>query len=209
MGLGVRASLQLRRLDALLEQPLVVVPAAHVGVVDHEVDLGQAVVVARDRDALAPVALQVLPFVPARGPRLAHCVAWQRVAQEGVARGAHDAHVLQVALADLGGLPAALEQRPHEGVCAPVQRDAVGASPVHRRHAAGRDAGAVRHADRVRHDRAVEAHPGRGDTVQVRRAQHRVSAEAGVIGPVLVGDDEQEVRALGHAAHLTRVYRRA
>src|SRR5262249_55928250 len=56
---------------------------------------------------------------------------------------------------------------------------------------------------------ALEHAAARGDPVQVRGAQHLVAAEARMVGAVLVGHDEEEVRSVAHAADSTRVYRRA
>ncbi len=108
-------------------------------------------------------------------------------------------HVLQVCLPDQRRVIAHLAQLPHEGVGLPVEGDSVFPRTVSGGLAAGQDRGAVRHADRIRDVGPVEAHPPRGEPVEVGRLHGLVAAEARVIRPMLVRDDEEEVRTFpGH-----------
>ena len=63
------------------------------------------------------------------------------------------------------------------------------------RHAAGR-------ADRVLRNRAGKAHPLFGQPVQVRRPHVRMPRVPQHLGVVLVGQNEQHVRSVGHARFL-------
>ena len=73
---------------------------------------------------------------------------------------------------------------------------------------AGQPAGAARGADRVLGDGVVEAHPLGGEAVQVRRADVGVALVPQHLGVMLIGEQQQNVRAATHAGHHGRERRR-
>ena len=68
---------------------------------------------------------------------------------------------------------------------------------MHRRHPAGHQRGAVRHADRARDIEFPEPCPARRNRIDMRRPQHRMAVAAEIIGAVLVGDEQDEIRRAG------------
>ena len=112
----------------------------------------------------------------------------------------HAGHVLQVALAQQRRPVAVGAHQIDEGVGAQRERGAVRAHPVQRGHAPGHQGRAVGHADRGGDVEPVEAPPALGDRIDVGRAQHRMAGAGEVVRPLLVGDDEKEVRAIGRLA---------
>ena len=102
---------------------------------------------------------------------------------------------LQMRLADECGAITGAAQHLGEGQRPERQRHAVVPDAVDRGHAAGEHRSAVRHADGVGDIAALEAPALRRQRVDVRRAHHAVAVAAEMIGAVLVGDDEQEIRA--------------
>ena len=114
----------------------------------------------------------------------------------------HAGHVLQVALAQERRPVAVHPHQVDEGVGAQIERRAVRAHAVQRWHPPGHQGRAVRHADRRRDIEPVEAPPALGDRVDMGRPKHRMPRAGEVVRALLVGDDEKEVRAIGHCVVL-------
>jgi len=103
--------------------------------------------------------------------------------------------ILQMALAHERGRIAGCAQRIDERVAPQRQRRAVAAHAMHRGHAPGHQGGPVRHANRRRHIESIEARAAGGDRVDMRRLEHRMPIAAEIVGAVLIGDEEEEIRA--------------
>ncbi len=194
---GVHRPLQLLGVDSLRHQPAEVVPGTVVGVVRRETDVVEAVEVGRQNHVLHLVALIELPLVPAFGVGRCDGVEVGCVLERLACYVLVVTHVLEVTLAHEPGAVAAVAQGTHERLRSPGEWHPVEPCAVYGRHAARGDGGAVRHADGVRHHRAVEARAARCDAVEVRRLHDLVAAEARVVGAMLVGDEEQK-RGSGH-----------
>ena len=65
--------------------------------------------------------------------------------------------------------------------------------------------GAIGHAHRIGDVKPVEAGPARGQPVDMRRAQNRIAIASQMIGPVLIGDDKNEIGAFGHYVRRCRL----
>jgi hypothetical protein len=65
---------------------------------------------------------------------------------------------------------------------------------MHRRHPARHDGVAIGHTDRVGHIGPIKAGTGLGQRIDVRRTNGGVTVAAQVVGTVLVGDEDKEVR---------------
>src|SRR5215813_3072214 len=110
----------------------------------------------------------------------------------------HAGHVLQVALADQRRSPPGGAKQVDERVGIERERDAVVAHAMERGHAPGRKRCAIGLADRARHVEAVERCPPRGERVDRRRADGPVAVAAQMVRTQLVGDEEQDIGAVGH-----------
>src|SRR3954447_23301320 len=63
-----------------------------------------------------------------------------------------------------------------------------------RRHSPGHQAGAIGHAYRTCDVEPVERRAARGNRIDMRRTQHRMTIAAEEVGAVLVGDEQKEVQ---------------
>ena len=210
--LAALRELDLRRRDRVLRpeelvgvlhlpaQPPAPVPVLEVGVHDREIRALEAVVGQLEvvRGIALPGRFQLLAVPPGAAAARLDRQAVLRIARP-LRRRAVD--VLQMRLADQrGGVAGGAQQLDEHGL---VQRklDAVVAHAVRRGHPAGHDRGPVRHADRARDVAALGAEARVRERVDVRRADDPVAVAAEVVGAVLVGDDEEKVRAFRHALH--------
>jgi hypothetical protein len=71
---------------------------------------------------------------------------------------------------------------------------------VRRRRATRQNAGSVGHADWIRDITTIENHASVGDRIEMRSSHDTISPEADMIGALLIGDDEENVRAILHGA---------
>ena len=118
------------RMTRALALELVGMTAAVVGVHASQVHFIQAVEIRRDLDAPFPVALGVLPVVPAYGVGTEQGVLRGRMLEDRVADVFVLRHVLQVGLSEVARVVAPLAKHAHERVRAPVEGDPVVAGPV-------------------------------------------------------------------------------
>ena len=190
---------------ALLFEPDIILAADMVRMLGAQIDMLEAVkrqvhVVGLARFPAVGMFLVVIALgIGFEGFR--NSVAQRRVAFLRVGPVMHRrqaGHVLDVALADQGGRIAADAHALDEGARPHVERDAVRPHPVQRRHAAGDKGRPVGLADRGGDVEAVEFRALRGDRIDMGRFQHRMPAAAEMVGTVLVGNDEQEIRTVGH-----------
>jgi hypothetical protein len=203
VALTVFAPEAIRQFGMLRLQPAQPVAEALVGVVVAQGHVLEAV--ERQREpvfGVQPARSQFL-FVGSRGRRLPAGlrVTLRRLRPGKSLRGRQHRrqvlHVLQMALADQRRAVAGLGQQVGESDRLERQGNAVAASAMGRRHAPGHDRAAVGHAHRCCDVGALEALPGAGQRVDVRRLHDRVAVAAEVVGSVLVGDEDQEVRTHG------------
>src|SRR5262245_49996012 len=107
------------------------------------------------------------------------------------------------------GAPAGRAKQIDECVGVERERDAVVAHAVQRGHAAGCKRRAVGLAHWARDVEAIEGNPARREPVDRGRADRPVAVAAEVVGAQLVGDEEQDVGAIGHAYFLLAQQRRS
>jgi hypothetical protein len=141
---------------------------------------GQEVVVPRARRAVA--AGGVVLLVPVLG------------ALERVEAALPEDLVAQVPLAEPGGAVGGRRQHLDEDAPVRGERRVVEAGPVRVRIEARQEARARGRAERLGHVGALEQHAAPRQRVEVRRADQRVAVRAHRVAPVLVGEDEQQVR---------------
>ena len=76
---------------------------------------------------------------------------------------------------------------------------------MHRGHTPGGDGAAVGHTDGIGHPGLAEYGAGGSQTVQVGRVDHRIATETRMVGALLIGHDEQNIRGMAHAASVPGV----
>ena len=160
-------------------------------VVDGELDVIEAVEVVGIGDVFE-IALELLKLIPPL--RIGRADGRLGIDAD---RGIPAHPVLQVGLPEEGGSVADGSQNPDERVGVPIERPVVEHDTVSGRHPAGHDRRPVRHTDRIGHPGVVEHRPSLRQRIQGRRPNYHVAHETGVIGPLLIGDHEEDVRSTG------------
>ncbi len=107
---------------------------------------------------------------------------------------------LQVALADQGGLIPGGAQDIDERRRGERQRNSILPCAVQRRHSSRHQRCAVRHANRRGDVKTLKASAGRGEPVDARRFNDLIAVTTEMVGTVLIGDDQKEIRSIvrGH-----------
>jgi hypothetical protein len=78
----------------------------------------------------------------------------------------------------------------NESVGVPVQGTVVEDASMRAGEPTGHDAGSVRHADGIRHPSLIKNHSTFGDRIKVRSTNYFVSCKSGVVGALLVSNEE-------------------
>ncbi len=198
---------------ALVAQPRRIVPRHLVTMARAQADMIEAV--------MGQLDLAVGVGLPGER-RLALIGRTGHVAHDGVAQGlgrvgevgierrgrrrGPPGHVLDVALADQRGAIAGRAQQIDEGHTVGRQGQAVMARAMGRRHAPGDQAGAVGHADRRGDVEALEGGAAGGQAIDVGGVDDGVAVTAQMIGPMLVGHEQNEIRFFCHHAPGTALF---